>query len=269
MEGIAIFNTFLEIDPSPQFEEGIYQIVLTVWKDNWDNSKCRVSCLSIEGSLNLLAKPSLRSVSTDADGTASRPLKTLSHFLLPVLSRNQYPLVQPDRQVRLVHEPSAELLHQGAVNVRVTEKHVEGRLSFHVGLPRTRYNTSAMNSSSPGHLTQVLPHGMAVLAADLIRQDHHESCGPAVVDVKPAEHFLDRDRLGRSMIGTGSAGMRWPSPWCPAAHACSRTYHLPTHPEQGVVRRLLARRSRACAGCLQRRRSRDPLRGGIVIHPAA
>jgi hypothetical protein len=35
-----------------------------------------------------------------------------------------------------------------------------------------------------------------VLATDVVRQDRHESSGPAVVDVKPAEHALDLDRLG-------------------------------------------------------------------------
>jgi hypothetical protein len=36
-----------------------------------------------------------------------------------------------------------------------------------------------------------------VLATELIRRDHHGSRRPTVVDVKPAEHAHDRDRLGR------------------------------------------------------------------------
>src|SRR5213078_4828566 len=36
-----------------------------------------------------------------------------------------------------------------------------------------------------------------VLATELIRRDPHGSRRPTVVDVKPAEHAHDRDRLGR------------------------------------------------------------------------
>src|SRR5262249_20949357 len=37
---------------------------------------------------------------------------------------------------------------------------------------------------------------IAVLVIDLVRPDRHRSRRPAVVDVKPTEHALDRDRLG-------------------------------------------------------------------------
>ena len=135
MEGISILYTIVEIYPSSQFKKGVNQIALAAGKDDRNDAKSGIPRLSIESSLNLFAKPTLRSVSADAYGTASCSIETLSHFLLPVLSGYQYPLIQPDRQLRLVSETGAKLLDRRAVNVCVTEKHVEGLLSFHVVLP--------------------------------------------------------------------------------------------------------------------------------------
>jgi len=55
-----------------------------------------------------------------------------------------------------------------------------------------------------------------VLATVLIRQHHHGLGCPTVVDVKSAKHALAAIGLDGSMTVTGSAGMRWPSPWCGA-----------------------------------------------------
>ena len=55
-----------------------------------------------------------------------------------------------DRQLRLVYKPSAEPLHQRTVYVRVTEKHVEGLLSFHVSTVAVTGPVSA-GGSSPHH----------------------------------------------------------------------------------------------------------------------
>jgi hypothetical protein len=46
----------------------------------------------------------------------------------------------------------------------------------------------------------------AVLATDLVRQDHDASRRPARVGAEPTEHACDRDRLGR--VGDGREA-RW------------------------------------------------------------
>ena len=45
-----------------------------------------------------------------------------------------------------------------------------------------------------------------MLATDLVRQDRDASCRPAIVDVEPAEHARDRDRLRRV---NDRQGTRW------------------------------------------------------------
>lgn len=49
-----------------------------------------------------------------------------------------------------------------------------------------------------------------MLATDVVRQDRHESSGPAVVDMKPTEHVRDPIGLDGSMSMTGFAGTRCP-----------------------------------------------------------
>ncbi len=51
-----------------------------------------------------------------------------------------------------------------------------------------------------------------MLATDVVRKDRHESSGPAVVDVKPAEHARDLDRLGRVDVQDGLRRHTLPDP---------------------------------------------------------
>ena len=86
-------------------------------------------------------------------------------------------------------------------------------IPFVVGCPLASTITSPKptHSLKPGCPLGTLPTG-SVLATDVVRQDRHESSGPAVVDVKPAEHARDLDRLGRVDVHDGLRRHTLPDP---------------------------------------------------------
>jgi hypothetical protein len=125
MECKSIFNTPAEIDPRTQFKKIIHQTGIPTWKNNGNYTKLRVTVLPVKRFLYLFAEPPFRSLGADANRTTSGLIESFGHLLLPMLAWHQYPSVQPNVQLRLIHESNPRSFHERRIDMRMAEKDVE------------------------------------------------------------------------------------------------------------------------------------------------
>ncbi len=94
-------------------------------QDDRYHAEARLLCLPVQRPLNFLAKPSGGSLVPDADRAGGGFRERFCESLLPQLSWNQHPLVEPDTKSAFVCEPRAEFLDYLGIDVSMAEKHIE------------------------------------------------------------------------------------------------------------------------------------------------
>ena len=107
-KGVAIVEAVFELDPGPQFEKVINQRWISAGQNDRYHSEAWFPRLAIECPLNFLAEPSGGSLVADAHCARTGLLKCLCQVMLPQLSGNQGPLIEPDTKSAIVFETGAE-----------------------------------------------------------------------------------------------------------------------------------------------------------------